>query len=286
MDFIEALGEGGHSYVWKVKINGSLYALKMFKYFDPSDLIDLLETTPEEVPCDSEDILNYFDPFNNECRAYGRLKELGREDLAVQCYGYMILDKSDEKVLAKKGITRWYGEDCWYPDNPGHDPSQPVPERGPIRALVKEYVERTTSFEPKDVPRMHRELRALHRGGILHRDIKKDNYINSKFLDLSNSWTMPHVMLDLRSRFRPKREIYHRTFTEWAEFDHMISGYDYRERNDVWCRALPNIGYRRKLRRPNERYRGGIERAWSKAQPAHYKESAKFVQRETAFRWL
>ncbi|KAL2126172.1 hypothetical protein VTI74DRAFT_1551 [Chaetomium olivicolor] len=43
-----------------------------------------------------------FDPFNCECRAYGRLKEEKREDLAVRALGYLLLRPQQEIDLARR----------------------------------------------------------------------------------------------------------------------------------------------------------------------------------------
>lgn len=44
--------------------------------------------------------IDYFDPFNCECRVYGRLREEGREDLAVRAYGYLLLSKNARSLDA------------------------------------------------------------------------------------------------------------------------------------------------------------------------------------------
>jgi Kinetochore Sim4 complex subunit FTA2 len=36
---------------------------------------------------------NYSEPFSAECRAFGRFKESGHEELAIQCFGYVLLDE-------------------------------------------------------------------------------------------------------------------------------------------------------------------------------------------------
>lgn len=41
----------------------------------------------------------YIEPFYAECRAFGRLHETGHQDLAIECYGYVLLDKQQEDVL-------------------------------------------------------------------------------------------------------------------------------------------------------------------------------------------
>lgn len=46
-----------------------------------------------------KDYINYLDPFHCECRVYGRLKQEGREDLAVRAYGYVLLTQAQERQV-------------------------------------------------------------------------------------------------------------------------------------------------------------------------------------------
>lgn len=42
---------------------------------------------------------NYQEPFSAECRAFGRLHETGHEELAVKCFGYVLLDEEHERAI-------------------------------------------------------------------------------------------------------------------------------------------------------------------------------------------
>ncbi len=44
--------------------------------------------------------LDYLDPFNCECRAYGRLRDEKCEDLAVRAHGYLLLTTAQEMEIA------------------------------------------------------------------------------------------------------------------------------------------------------------------------------------------
>ncbi|KAI1348658.1 kinetochore Sim4 complex subunit FTA2-domain-containing protein [Xylaria sp. FL0043] len=60
-------------YVFKVKIQSRIYALKVFKFFDPSAYRGYLGPAQGEPV--SDDVLTFHtDPFYAECRAYGRLQ--------------------------------------------------------------------------------------------------------------------------------------------------------------------------------------------------------------------
>ncbi|KAK2480144.1 hypothetical protein H9L39_09518 [Fusarium oxysporum f. sp. albedinis] len=99
------LGSGCHSQVWKAEINGKVYAIKMFFHLgahEPSFLMDPIDDDfpdpdePEPLVASSkisqptiDSLRLHATSFYNECRVFGRLKELGREDLAIKAYGYM-----------------------------------------------------------------------------------------------------------------------------------------------------------------------------------------------------
>ncbi|ROW00532.1 hypothetical protein VSDG_03211 [Cytospora chrysosperma] len=42
---------------------------------------------------------DYFDPFNCECRVYGRLKQGKYEDLAIRAHGYLIITPSRKQTM-------------------------------------------------------------------------------------------------------------------------------------------------------------------------------------------
>lgn len=48
-------------------------------------------------------------PFIRECRAFGRLKATGNEDLAVKVYGHADLDTRDPKI--RREIDKALSED-------------------------------------------------------------------------------------------------------------------------------------------------------------------------------
>lgn len=140
---------------------------------------------------------DYFDPFNCECRAYGRLKEEKREDLAVKAYGYLLLTLGQEDDLARK-VT---GE----PSLPPHTNADELngynfwrrheQHRGlPVRAIVKELVPRK-ALDPNQAQGMWADLQALHSVGIFVGDTHGGNYLGGKLVDFSRSWTMYHPAL-------------------------------------------------------------------------------------------
>lgn len=154
-----------------------------------------------------QDYLDYLDPFNCECRAYGRLKQEKREDLAIRAHGYILLSKDQERHVTEAmtgDFVDWEKHpeplDCdglfWRWEAHRHEP---------LRAIVKDYDTSPTSFTPAQVPQVYCDLQELHRLGILVRDIHAANYLGGKLIDFSMAWTMYHICIDRTSPLEVKR---------------------------------------------------------------------------------
>lgn len=86
---------------------------------------------------------DYFDPFNSECRVYGRLKQDNREDLAVRAYGYLLLTADQEAEITQRIIKEgWESHEPEDANEMGHSMwNRSKDDQGrPIRAIVKELV--------------------------------------------------------------------------------------------------------------------------------------------------
>ncbi|KAF9762349.1 hypothetical protein IL306_003447 [Fusarium sp. DS 682] len=142
--------------------------------------------------------------FNNECRAYGRLKELGREDLAIKAHGYLRvplhqIEERLQAMLQNNEEEAWTLKDLMELEEVG-TPDANVP----FMAIVKDWIlDHRTSVggmtreaeqrQIKHLPRMLRNLRQLHKCGIVVRDLKDQQYYDGQLGDLSFAWTIPHV---------------------------------------------------------------------------------------------
>ena len=71
-------------------------------------------------------------PFNCESRAYARLKEVGKENVAVPCYGYIVLSEEQREDLRQKDLGHDWEMDWGFYGK--------YKER-PFRALVKQFLE-------------------------------------------------------------------------------------------------------------------------------------------------
>lgn len=150
-----------------------------------------------DVPDSEFDALvPYATPFNSECRAFGRLKEVNREDLAVRVYGYTAVYLTEEIAMQ---MTSAFGTRRSKPITAFTwgltDPSQP------IMSIVKDWLGdddaepywQRRAKESKFFPRIYRNLLGLHTSGIVVRDLEAQQYINGVLVDLGQSWTIPHI---------------------------------------------------------------------------------------------
>ncbi|KLO98642.1 uncharacterized protein Y057_4122 [Fusarium fujikuroi] len=250
---VELLGSGCHSQVWKAEINDKVYAIKLFFSFwahEPNFLMDPIDDferdlddgyePPEEMSRMSQSTIAslrlHATSFYNECRVFGRLKELGREDLAVKSYGYLQFDLSDDKVQrhflpfgngARKRLA-FAGNKEPTDEDVIRYLMQHDDLRIPMTAIVKEWV--PSSKDPKLVrdvaeartywppvrpdrevvkrsighlPRLLRNLRELHKSGIVVRDLEWQQYQDGQLVDFSFAWTIPHI-LGPESGLRPR----------------------------------------------------------------------------------
>lgn len=201
---------------------------------------------------EEEHIESYFQPFQNECRAFGRLKEFSMEHLGVRCHGYIILNETQLDFMRSK-----YNFDRWDYD-PEYDEHQPV------RAIVKDIVYMGQDLPeqeyialhvtPKTVPKMLEDLKFMHQLGITIKDIDFNNYIHNKFLDLSHAWTAPHPLL-IKGKDPEKFPPLRRAINDAFSMDDFIDAWnEHNPRQKIWKRFLPHRSYRYRLR-PRGKYK-------------------------------
>ncbi|KAK4033492.1 hypothetical protein C8A01DRAFT_40060 [Parachaetomium inaequale] len=204
IEFVEELGSPAvdmDSFVWKVRINGStsFYALKMFRFYSSTYLRQTTGRYLNRPFASPRRYIVYFDPFNCECRAYGRLQAESRQDLAIQAHGYLLLTPEQEASVAIRISA--IGPDPRDPRDAldvTDDPWDRMEEHygQPVHAIVKDFATDEYEFSPNQVCDMWRDLEDLHKLGILVRDIEIVNYLGGKLIDFSRSWTTPHPSLE------------------------------------------------------------------------------------------
>ncbi|KAI7775784.1 hypothetical protein LA080_006369 [Diaporthe eres] len=229
---------GSQAYVFKVKIKSKTYALKVFKFFNPSTQRFVLGPSRGKLVSDDE-LAFHTDPFFAECRAYGRIEEARAKEkrvrkVAARCYGFLILGAREEEHLKRNGFDLW---PTTIP--PGHK-YRAMAEGSPVRALVKEYIERDPDLDLRTMNGMLKDIRFLNRHKCLNRDIKRDNYRDGLLVDFGCAWTEPHCLIRLVSKERVETW----RLTDRVQFDIMAEEQGF---GDV-IRAMPNMKYREKLR--------------------------------------
>ncbi|KAL9126566.1 MAG: hypothetical protein Q9217_004396 [Psora testacea] len=193
--------------VFKVMIEGKLYALKVFKYFDVNDeLFGLPVPTQKKIPLD---IARYHGaPFFRECRAYGRMIDTGVNGIyAVECYGHLAIPVTTATQL----IERFEGIDTW--DVPSNRREDLFP------AIVKEFVEKAEPGEDKWQMQFGSTNR-LNELGIVIGKVNNKNYdskgraislANSHILDyyrynFQSAWNREHARANDRIMFQRRIE--------------------------------------------------------------------------------
>lgn len=219
---MQGLGSGAHSHVWKVKIDNRIYALKMFRHIRAEEENAASPARLERFGVDLQLLNNQLTPFNCEARAYGRLIETGNVHIAWECYGYIALDEAtySSVVWDRIGLPRkeWFFQtstDAEVADRPVF----------PIYALVKEFIPDASRLGAIDISKAHdmaQHINKLHSIGITHRDIQDRNFVDSRIMDFSTSWTVPNIRLDRQLKWDPKDMIDQADTNDYFMFDDMI----------------------------------------------------------------
>jgi len=180
-------------------------------------------------------IIDHLDPFNSECRAIGHIQALKKEDIAVKCFGYVLLDTDQENGLrAKFGMQDW---------------NRSEQHKGrPIRAIVKELIVEERPFVPAMIPKMIANLKQMYRLGICLMDLREGNYRNGIAIDFSQAYTLPHMKLD--PRFRNEKAIQLDIGNPGGKLDSIIDEWNDEHPRDrhIWDRFFSNRDYTINLR--------------------------------------
>ncbi|KAF5539228.1 hypothetical protein FPHYL_12300 [Fusarium phyllophilum] len=189
-----------HSKIIKTRIGDKIYSIKFFVWEDffaqpPYTSVYDYNKRPYET---CKGLLYHFTPFENECRAFGRLKDVSREDLAVKVHGYVALNCTDvivEKLqAARSNMIDPYAKLEWFL----------AIHNGVSMGIVKDWVDEV-EYDDEDTydlyqqvvqvshfPRMLERLHELHKHGIVVRDLSLQQYVNGTLVDLSMAATVPH----------------------------------------------------------------------------------------------
>lgn len=245
IEFLEYIGEGLHAHVFKVAIYAQIYALKLFRFTYDHDWFGPAEDTDHNDPEMMRAFYEFSEPFNCECRAFGRLRETGREDLAVRCFGYVLLDEEHEQALHTRFPGIEFNGDIEDPGGAdqrarflGRDGRRP-PLRGILKHFGRPYKDdeedepktKQQLLQPKVIRKMLVVIGSLHRLGILRIDVAVRQLVDDRFSDFSTAITTPHFVTtpELNPRLTPwmRAAMELETFTlargDYTDFDHMVS---------------------------------------------------------------
>lgn len=231
---------GGHAHVFEASIQSKTYALKIFKFYDDSEICAALSDHQRKYF--SPKLINgHMDPFFCECRAYGRLiDEKVNGKVAVRCYGYLMIPAEREDELRERfGVTAW--------NRPREEYSKRASRRQPFRAIVKELVTEDVPLTAKTAKKMLRDLRIIRSFKVYNMDICARNYKGGLLVDFSVAMTRPHYLFVIKPAWR--REGY--MYDDLRSFDYMLDEAGIA----TLARATRNEDYVGHLRPRNERGR-------------------------------
>ena len=189
---------------------------------------------------------NYSEPFSAECRAFGRLQEAGHEDLAVACFGYILLDEQHERALADqfRGVKtvcinfNGAAEPIFDPTLRsrflGRDGREP-----PIRGIVKALGTTDETLRAKDTRRILRDMIGLQQLGIINLDPQYWQFVSDKFCDFSSAITTPHFITSpelnpsIAPEWIPRMEFdtFQYSVNDFQAFDRMVLGWNHEHDN-------------------------------------------------------
>lgn len=129
----------------------------------------------------AREYVDSLEPFSRECRAYGRLKQEGLEDIAVQAYVYVLLTPDQERRVTETPDEdyeddRALGGEAKVLDGDNQWERYECHRHEPLRAIVNEFVDESIpDFVSAQVPQIYDDLENLHSLGILIGDIHPIN---------------------------------------------------------------------------------------------------------------
>ncbi|KAJ4156019.1 hypothetical protein LMH87_001233 [Akanthomyces muscarius] len=183
---LEDSDSGRQGYVFKVRIESELYALKVFKFYNAEDSRWSWEAyVSGDDPKRLAEL--HLDPFYAECRAYGRIhmaKSQGKikRDIGVPCYGFIYLDDRYRKQLDEYGVD--LDESCLDSDASANSSPTPGARRAttsrPIRSIVKKLASSDPGITYKTIENIRKDIQELNRLEVYNTDIRRDNFCDGK----------------------------------------------------------------------------------------------------------
>lgn len=206
-------------------LNTNIYQFKFYHWSElcPPDILERMTI---------REAMGQYDPFNCECRAYGRLEETGRQLLASRCYGFVILGQDEEDDVVSRCSFEWN--------------RRPAQRKLGLRCLVKELMPAGEHFQGHMLEQMRKDLIGLHTLGIVVYDLREDNYMMSKIVDFSQAHVVPHHDLDMSIAPSTAKWVIWR---DLVGFDGIVSSWNKQHPTEQYDHPfMPTFAYRVKMR--------------------------------------
>jgi hypothetical protein len=243
-------------------INKLLNKFEQFRWIHDDDWVCYGDFIYQKGPEAISALYNYVEPFNAECRAFGRLQEAGCEELAVRCFGYVLLDEEHERAMMTQfNFDKWFFNGTMEDSGETEDNEQRLCYPGkngrppPFRCIVKAFGKGINELEGDVVRqglarRLLRSIIKLQKLGIIDIDFAIRQVIDDKLGDFSSAITLPHFITnpELNPHLSPamiqaiKRETFARCTNDYITFDSVIHEWndDYgRDRGRLSVEAFP-----------------------------------------------
>ncbi|KAK2813736.1 hypothetical protein FQN50_000134 [Emmonsiellopsis sp. PD_5] len=187
IEFLELLFAGGHSYLFKVRLQDAIYTLKLYTLTQPHWSRSRFERNAWEM-----------DPFIVECQVYDYLIESKQVGVVgPYCHGWLKIDKAQELSLERKlhQTLDWQRRADTAED--------------PIRGLLLEYIDGCTidkaHITAAGAQSLRDQLSHLHSLDIAHGDLVPQNIMASNdgralLVDFSSANLWPHSWYFIRER--------------------------------------------------------------------------------------
>ncbi|PYI08648.1 hypothetical protein BO78DRAFT_440588 [Aspergillus sclerotiicarbonarius CBS 121057] len=204
IEFLDLIADSVHSYMFKVRIQETIYALKLHAVYSPY-------WPPSYSLARVEDAVTENDPFIAESRVYDCLAERGLEgQVGPKCYGWLTISREQEQALDQRyNLTNGYtSTDQALVQKLNHMDGRPwlgfrqCPEEieDPVRGLLLEYIDGTSigkgTLNASGASSLRRQLDLLHSLDIAHGDLYPRNIMVSKagdpyLIDFSSAQLWP-----------------------------------------------------------------------------------------------
>ncbi|KAI2253060.1 hypothetical protein LOZ09_004879 [Ophidiomyces ophidiicola] len=205
IEFLNVLARAGHSYLFRIQLDGKIYALKLYRL-----------TKPHWRPSRFESNAMGMDPFIVEARTYDYLAEQNLNGIVgPRCYGWLTIPRHQAESLSQ---TLCIGADWQWRADTAQDP---------VCGLLLEYIQGTTLdkafLTAEGAQSLRYQLDQLHNleiahGDLLPRNIMVSNDGRALLIDFSGAQLFPQNWYKMKT----KDDFLHFTDLEKSTLEFML----------------------------------------------------------------